>query len=92
MTEASWPERFEAVLRSLIPLLPADEPLAPDLKLQQAGLDSLATVNLLIELEDTFDITFPDEMLKASTVSTPAALWATLDGLIALSGDRSGRG
>lgn len=87
MTDAGWPEEFETVLRSLIPLLPADQPLTPDLKLQRAGLDSLATVNLLIELEDTFDVTFPDDMLRPSTVSTPAKLWATLDGLIALSGN-----
>jgi acyl carrier protein len=90
--EAMWPEAFELVLRPLIPLLPADAPLAPDLELQRAGLDSLATVNLLIELEDTFNITFPDDMLKASTVSTPANLWAALDALIAQSGNVSSRG
>jgi acyl carrier protein len=66
--------------------------LAPDLELQRAGLDSLATVNLLIELEDTFNVTFPDDMLKASIVSTPANLWAALDSLIAQSGSVSSRG
>jgi acyl carrier protein len=92
MTDASWPEEFESVLRPLIPLLPADQPLPPDLKLQQAGLDSLATVNLLIELEDTFDITFPDDMLKPSMVDTPAQLWAALETLIGLSRNVASRG
>lgn len=77
----TWPPEFESVLRPLLPRLADSEPLVPDLKLVDAGLDSLATVNLLIDLEDTFDVRFPDDMLQASTVSTPGDLWAAVDSL-----------
>ncbi len=37
--------------------------------LSDAGLTSLARIQLLIELEDEFRVTFPDEMLTDSTFS-----------------------
>lgn len=38
--------------------------------LQQLGLDSMATVNLLLEIERQFDVTFPDELMSAETLAT----------------------
>ncbi len=40
--------------------------LADDADLYQAGMTSHASVNVMIALEDSFDIEFPDSMLKRS--------------------------
>jgi len=41
--------------------------LANDSDLYQAGLTSLATVGLMLSLEDGFDVEFPDSMLSRKT-------------------------
>jgi len=44
-----------------------------------AGLDSLAIVNVLMALEEHFDIELPDEMLQRRSFSSIA----TIDGVVA---------
>ncbi len=46
--------------------VPLDE-LLDDSDLYHAGLTSLATVGLMLALEDEFDIEFPDSMLSRKT-------------------------
>lgn len=70
-----WDDRFEAVVRANVPILPADQPLRPDDSLYELGLDSMGTIQLLLELEETFAVTFPDEALKPEVFATPQALW-----------------
>jgi acyl carrier protein len=41
--------------------------LANDSNLYDAGLTSLITVNLLLAIEDHFDVEFPDELLSRRT-------------------------
>lgn len=41
--------------------------LANDSDLYDAGLTSLITVNLLLAIEDHFDVEFPDELLSRRT-------------------------
>ncbi len=40
--------------------------LADDASLYEAGMTSHATVNLMLALEGSFDVEFPDSMLKRS--------------------------
>lgn len=68
-------ERFLALLRTLLPDLPEDDAEARSRALRDYGLDSLATVELLVNLEDEFGIEFPDDKLTPSTFVTAAALW-----------------
>lgn len=42
--------------------------------LYQAGLTSHASVNVMLALEDEFDIEFPDAMLKKATFASIAAI------------------
>lgn len=72
---APWDERFERILRSNLNLLAQEAPLAVDASLSALGLDSMQTVALLVELEDTYEITFPDESLTADTFATAGNLW-----------------
>ena len=49
--------------------LPVDvDELAPDADLYQAGMTSHASVNVMLALEDHFDVEFPDRMLTRERV------------------------
>lgn len=50
------------------------ETLGDDADLFAAGLDSLAIVNVLMRLEEQFDIELPDEMLQRKTFATLASI------------------
>jgi acyl carrier protein len=52
--------------------------LAPDADLYHAGMTSHASVNLMLALEDHFDVEFPDRMLKRSVFESIAAIEAAL--------------
>jgi acyl carrier protein len=75
--------RLEEVLRPHLVLLEVSAPITPDLVLRDAGVDSLALIELLINIEQVFEIEFPDELLVADTFSTPRALWQAISKLSA---------
>jgi acyl carrier protein len=55
--------------------LPVDvSALAVDADLYQAGMTSHASVNVMLALEDQFDIEFPDRMLKRSVFESIASI------------------
>jgi acyl carrier protein len=49
--------------------------------LYQAGMSSHASVNMMLALEDHFDIEFPDAMLKPSVFESIAAIEAAVSEL-----------
>ena len=53
--------------------LPMDK-LRPEQSLEELGIDSLATIEFIFELEDTFAITLSDERTPVTTVNDIAAL------------------
>ena len=55
--------------------------LAPDDDLYQAGMTSHASVNVMLGVEDAFDLEFPDEMLKPSVFQSLAAMAAAVEEL-----------
>ena len=55
--------------------LPVDvATLSDDADLYAAGMTSHASVNLMLALEDSFDLEFPDSMLKRSVFESVAAI------------------
>ena len=62
--------------------LPVDvDTLADDADLYQVGMTSHASVNLMLALEDAFDIEFPDHMLKRNVFESITAIRAALEHL-----------
>jgi len=59
----------------------AVDTLGVDADLYQAGMTSHASVNVMLALEDRFDLEFPDHMLKRSVFESIAAIAAALKGL-----------
>jgi acyl carrier protein len=56
----------------------AVETLADDADLFQAGMTSHASVNVMLALEDAFDVEFPDSMLNRDSFESIAAIEAGL--------------
>lgn len=55
--------------------------LPDDANLYQAGMTSHASVNLMLALEDRFDVEFPDEMLTRTAFESVVAIRAALRSL-----------
>ena len=55
--------------------------LSEDTDLYQAGMTSHASVNVMLALEDRFDVEFPDRMLRRSVFESIAAIAAALSEL-----------
>ena len=56
--------------------------LGDESDLYQAGLTSLITVNLLLAIEDHFDVEFPDELLSRRTFQSIGALAAAVESVV----------
>jgi len=52
--------------------------LAPDADLYEAGMTSHAGVNVMLALEDAFDLEFPDAMLTRSVFQSIASIEAAM--------------
>lgn len=64
--------------------LPVDvNEISDDADLYQAGLTSLSTVNLMLALEEHFDVEFPDRMLGRKTFGSIRALSDAIAELLA---------
>jgi acyl carrier protein len=60
----------------------AVDQLADDSDLYRAGLTSLATVGLMLAIEESFEIEFPDSLLNRRTFSSIDSLVAAVEGLL----------
>jgi acyl carrier protein len=58
--------------------------LTDDDDLFEAGMTSHANVNVMLALEDAFDIEFPEAMLRRSTFASIAAIRDAVNGLTAV--------
>ena len=56
--------------------------LADDADLYEAGLTSLVTVNLLLAVEDHFDVEFPDDLLARRTFQSINSLAEAVEDLV----------
>lgn len=56
--------------------------LTMESNLYELGLDSMTAVNLLVELEEIYGVTFPDALLNESTFETPLALKSAIVTLV----------
>jgi len=57
--------------------------LTDETDLYQAGMTSHASVNVMLALEGTFDVEFPDRMLKRGVFESIAAIRAAIQELTA---------
>ena len=75
-------DRIRTVIRNHARLGVDAGDLADDADLYQAGMTSHASVNLMLALENEFDVEFPDRLLKRSVFESVAAIRAALEELV----------
>lgn len=74
-------EKIRALL-SKNSILPCDiTTLADDANLYDAGLSSFGSVQMMLAIEENFDIEFPEEMLTRRTFSSIASIAAAVSEL-----------
>jgi acyl carrier protein len=74
--------KFTQLVRRRLKYAPTNGNLNADLALKDYGLDSGATIDLLLDLEDTYGITMPDEYLSEETFATLSSLWQAVSRLV----------
>jgi acyl carrier protein len=76
-------DKLSDVLRDHMPDAPAQGALDPEANLVDLGIDSLRLVELIISLEDSFDMLIPDEEMLAENFRTVGTIAALVDRLAA---------
>ena len=71
-------EEIRAILKEHGRLSTDVAALADDSDLYQAGMTSHASVNVMLALEDHFDVEFPDRMLTRAVFESIASIEAAL--------------
>jgi acyl carrier protein len=81
IVSSSARNRVRALLKTTGRLQTDIDTLADDADLYAAGLTSHATVNLMLSLEEAFDVEFPDALLRRHTFSSIDAIVEALAGI-----------
>jgi acyl carrier protein len=66
--------KFMSLLRKHLKYLRQDQALRAEDDLKLLGLDSLAAIDLLLDVEDQYGVTLPDKYLTDNTFSSAGAL------------------
>jgi len=74
-------DKIREVLEKHAQLAVPSSSLAADADLYAAGMSSQASVNVMLALEETFDVEFPDRMLTRSVFTSVAPIRAALEEL-----------
>ena len=81
MTAADLTPKLQEILRSKLRFLSADAAVPKDEDLGKLGLDSMASIDLLMEIEHQLGVQIPDEMMTVDTFSTGNHLLAVIEKL-----------
>jgi acyl carrier protein len=74
-----WDAKFEQVVRARTPMLPQGFALRPNDELRALGMDSVATVALVADLESAYGIAFELHELVPENFRTPARIWGLIN-------------
>lgn len=70
---------IEAIVRPHLKFLDEADALEPDRDLGEAGLDSMASIDLLLDIEDRFGIAIPDDLLTEDSFTSLAEIGKLLE-------------
>jgi acyl carrier protein len=74
--------QLQQVLRKHLRAVAADETIPMEEQLVDLGLDSIATIHLLLDLETAFGVSFPGSMLTPETFRSGASLQQAVSSLV----------
>ena len=70
--------KLEKILRTYARLIADSDEINPDTSIASLGIDSLDMFELIVCIEDDFDIAIPAERITPQTFATPATIWQLL--------------
>lgn len=82
MATSEIPDKFQDILRPHLPYADSGD-LVEASELSGLGLDSMSIVALLADIENSYDVELPDDILNEETFATVGSLWRTLSTLVA---------
>lgn len=82
MTETDLASQLQDILRPHLRFLKAEEPVPMDEDLGRLGLDSMSSIDLLMEIESQLGVQIPDELMTADTFATGNHLLEVLQKLV----------
>ncbi|MFI0939399.1 acyl carrier protein [Streptomyces sp. NPDC021020] len=71
-------DTFRAVLVRHLAAVDRPEDIPPDVNLRALGLNSMRAVDLVIDLEDTLGIVFPDDAFTDEVFESARTIWAVV--------------
>lgn len=77
-TMREWDLEFDALLRRHCRFIAPGSPVDPDVSLVTLGIDSPEVVEMIVAIEDQFDIMIPQEMLTPEIFATPGSIWQAI--------------
>lgn len=72
---------FLSVVRRHLRLLDECDLIAMDTDLEAMGLESISALNLMLDLEIAFNVSFETSMFSQEIFSTPQSLWEAISSL-----------
>ncbi len=82
MTTADLAPKLQEILRPRLRFHSEGEPVPMDEDLGKLGLDSMASIDLLMDIESQFGVQIPDELMTVDTFSTGNHLLAVIAKLV----------
>lgn len=82
MTATDLTPKLQAILSPKLRFLAPGQAVPMDEDLGKLGLDSMASIDLLMEIEQELGVQIPDEMMTADTFSTGNHLLAVIEKLV----------
>ncbi|MGD1703621.1 phosphopantetheine-binding protein [Dapis sp. BLCC M229] len=76
-------EQLKVCMVEHLKLVTSVDQIDNDTELTSLGLDSMAATNLMLDLEDEFEVTFPDELLTPDVFKTTNTLNSAIEKLLA---------
>ena len=71
--------KLEAVVRPHLNFLKHEDGLSPEQSLGEAGLDSMASIDLLLDLEDAFEVSIQDDLLTENSFANLVEIQNLID-------------
>jgi acyl carrier protein len=71
-------QKLEWILRAHARFIATGTAINPDMSLTSLGVDSLGILQMIVQIEDEFDLEIPPEQITPETFSTPASIWQLL--------------
>jgi acyl carrier protein len=82
MTMTDLTPKLQEILRPKLRFLAPGVEMPMDEDLGKLGLDSMASIDLLMEIEQQLGVQIPDELMTADTFSTLSHLQAVIQKLV----------